>query len=60
MLIAQDLDSKSTNNLTHPVAQYARVLHYKAHNKVLKKGTSTSFLIADKTHSLQEGLMLTW
>ena len=35
-LMAQDLDSVSTNNLTHPEAQCACVLHHKTYIKHLR------------------------
>ena len=46
-IMAQDLDSTGTNNLTHLVAQCAHVLYHKVQLRDLNWDTGTPFLIAD-------------
>ena len=52
MIMAQGLDSMSTNNLTHPVTQCTHVLHHEVQTRNLNQGASASSLIVGKTHSL--------
>ena len=58
MVMAQDLDSTSTNNLIHLVANtmYTCVTLQSAHKALKLRGASTSPLIAEKMHSLHNKL----
>ena len=55
-IMAQDLHSMSTNNLTHSVTQCAHVSHHKAHIRHLNNGAKVSSSTAGKTHSLHNKL----